>query len=78
MAADIVNLNKARKARSKAGTEQRASENRARFGRSKAERQREETAAEFARRQLAGLKRDRNAKPADGTTGDGDGGENPA
>jgi Spy/CpxP family protein refolding chaperone len=36
--AEIVNLNKARKAKAKAGREAKAVENRAKFGRSKAEK----------------------------------------
>lgn len=38
MPADIVNLNKVRKARERAEKEKRAEENRLKFGRSKAER----------------------------------------
>jgi len=45
--AEIINLNKARKARAKADKAIRAQENRAAFGRSKAERQAD--AAEKAR-----------------------------
>jgi Domain of unknown function (DUF4169) len=39
MTADIVNLNKFRKARDKAEAEKRAEENRIRFGRTKAEKE---------------------------------------
>ena len=42
MTSDIVNLNKIRKARDRAGGKKRAEENRVRFGRTKAEK---ETAA---------------------------------
>ncbi|MFN6956748.1 MAG: DUF4169 family protein [Acetobacteraceae bacterium] len=49
--ADIVNLNKARKARAKAEAAREAAANRAKHGRSKAERAREE--AEAAKRQAA-------------------------
>jgi len=38
MAAEIVNLNKFRKAKERTGKEKRAEENRAKFGRTKAER----------------------------------------
>jgi hypothetical protein len=48
--ADIVNLNRYRKARQQAENEQAAAQNRARHGRTKAERQREESNAERIRR----------------------------
>jgi hypothetical protein len=48
--AEIVNLNRARKRLARDSAEQQASENRARFGRSKAERQRE---ADEAQRKAA-------------------------
>lgn len=56
--AQIVNLNRARKARAKAEAGKQAEANRARFGRSKAERVRE--AEETARRDalLDGAKRE--------------------
>jgi hypothetical protein len=56
--AEIVNLNKARKARAKAEAGQQAEANRAKFGRTKAEKDRE--AAEQARRDalLDGAKRE--------------------
>jgi hypothetical protein len=56
--AEIVNLNKARKAKAKVEAGQRAEANRAKFGRTKAEKDRE--AAEQARREalLDGAKRD--------------------
>ncbi len=41
MSAEIVNLRLARKAKAKAGKLDKAAENRARFGRTKAERERE-------------------------------------
>jgi hypothetical protein len=47
--AEIVNLRRARKARSRAEREHNAAENRARFGRGKAEKAR--TAAETERRE---------------------------
>jgi hypothetical protein len=56
--AEIVNLNKARKARAKIEAGQRAEANRAKFGRTKAEKDRE--AGEQARRDalLDGAKRE--------------------
>lgn len=39
--ADIVNLNRARKAKQRAEAERQAAENRVRFGRTKAEKQRD-------------------------------------
>jgi hypothetical protein len=56
--AEIVNLNKARKAKAKAGAGRQAEANRAKFGRTKAEKDRE--AAEQARRDalLDGAKRE--------------------
>jgi hypothetical protein len=56
--AEIVNLNRARKAKAKAATREEAETNRARFGRTKAERVR--AAAEQARRDalLDGAKRE--------------------
>jgi hypothetical protein len=56
--ADIVNLNRARKARAKAEAGKQAEANRAKFGRTRAERERE--AADKARRDalLDGAKRE--------------------
>ena len=59
MPADLINLNKARKAKARADKENRAQENRAKFGRTKADKQRDETVAEFAKQRLAALKLDR-------------------
>ncbi len=42
MPADIINLNKARKAKDRADDEKRAEENRAKFGRTKIERTKDE------------------------------------
>ncbi len=50
--AEIVNLNRARKAKAKKDRVQTAAENRARFGRTKAERQREEKTSEIEHRKL--------------------------
>jgi hypothetical protein len=54
--AELVNLNKARKARARAA--ERAAENRVRFGRGKAETLAAKLEAERARRELEGKKRD--------------------
>lgn len=52
MSAEIVNLNKFRKARNKAAEDQTAEENRVRFGRTKAEKQADEKARKSAEKQL--------------------------
>jgi hypothetical protein len=70
--ADLINLNKARKAKARADKEGRAQENRAKFGRTKAAKQRDETVAEFAKQRLAALRLDRPKK------GSGHGGSRPA
>jgi hypothetical protein len=56
--ADVVNLNQARKAKAKADDKARATENRAKFGRSKAEKTLEAARAEKLRRDLDGAKRE--------------------
>lgn len=56
--ADVVNLNQARKAKAKADDKARAAENRARFGRTKAEKSLEAARAEKLRRELDGAKRE--------------------
>lgn len=50
--AQIINLNKARKQKSRTDSQKRAAENRVRFGRSKAEKQRAKTEAADAKRKL--------------------------
>lgn len=52
MSAEIVNLNKFRKARDKAAKQQAAEENKIRFGRTKAEKQADEKARKSAEKQL--------------------------
>lgn len=52
-----VNLNKFRKKKRAAETEQAASENRAKFGRTKAEKARDKSAAEELARHVEGHKR---------------------
>lgn len=56
--ADVVNLNQARKAKAKADDKARAVENRARFGRTKAEKSLEAARADKLRRELDGTKRE--------------------
>ncbi len=58
MAADIVNLNKARKAKARVEKDRKAAENRLAFGRSKADRARHEAEAERRRRELDGARRE--------------------
>jgi hypothetical protein len=56
--AKIVNLNKARKKKARAEAEQQAAENRVRFGRTLAEKTRDETAAAESRARLDRLRRE--------------------
>ncbi|MFC4441262.1 DUF4169 family protein [Caulobacter henricii] len=56
--AEILNLNRARKAKAKADGKSQAAENRARFGRSKAEKALEAASADKLRRDLDGAKRE--------------------
>ena len=56
--ADLINLNRARKQRARDAARSRAAENRAAFGRTKAERELERTLAEKARRDLDDKKRE--------------------
>jgi Domain of unknown function (DUF4169) len=57
MSADIVNLRKARKAKARATKEETAQENRVRFGLTKAERERQQSAKDKIERELDGAKR---------------------
>ena len=59
MTGEIVNLRQARKAKKREEKEQQAAANRARFGRSKAERLAEETEQQRRERALAGKKLDK-------------------
>lgn len=54
----VVNLNKARKARAKADKQARADENAVKFGRSRAQREAEDAAAQKARDKIDGHKRE--------------------
>lgn len=56
--AEIINLNRARKARQRAEEQQQAVENRIRFGRTRAEKQREALEKERAERDSDGKKLD--------------------
>jgi Domain of unknown function (DUF4169) len=58
MSADIVNLNRARKAKKRDDAERQADANRAKFGRPKAEREREDAAREIEQKRLDAHKRD--------------------
>ena len=52
MPADLINLRQARKARARADKETQAAENRAKFGRTKAERQTKSATDDLTRRRL--------------------------
>lgn len=56
--ADIVSLSKARKAKARAAKEQLAAENRVKFGRTKAEKERDAALAKLAQKRLDGNKRE--------------------
>ena len=56
--ADIINLNRARKAKDRQQREQDAAANRRKFGRTKAERQRDQQEAERRQRLLDGTRLD--------------------
>jgi hypothetical protein len=58
MAGEIINLNKARKARNKAAKTQEAAQNRAAFGRDKGEKARALSLAEKLKQALDAAKRD--------------------
>ncbi len=57
--AELVNLNRARKAKARTDAEAKAAENRTRFGRTKAERQLDKARAEKAARDIDAGKRER-------------------
>jgi hypothetical protein len=56
--AEIVNLRMARKARARTAAEQKAAENRAKFGRTKAEKAAEQAEVDRKARALDGARRD--------------------
>ena len=74
MTAEIINLNKFRKARDKAEAEMRAEQNRVRYGRSKAEKERSAGEERAKERSLDGAERT-SRRAADDS--DGDGGSDP-
>ncbi|MBN8818322.1 MAG: DUF4169 family protein [Sphingomonas sp.] len=63
--AEIVNLRMARKAKERARAEQQAAENRAKFGRTKAQKAKDRDEAERAARSLDGARRESD-EPRDG------------
>lgn len=65
--ADLINLNKARKAKQRAEAERKAAENRVIFGRTKAQRQADSAAAAAAARRLDALRRE---SPPDAASAD--------
>ncbi len=58
--AEVINFNKARKQRLREQARRQAAENRARFGRSPEQKQREQAEAAEAKRRLDQLKRERS------------------
>lgn len=56
--ADILSLSKARKARARVAKEQTAAENRVKFGRTKAETEREAALGKIAQKRLDDVKRE--------------------
>jgi len=56
--ADILSLSKARKAKARVVKEQTAAENRVKFGRSKADKEREAALEKIAQKRLDDLKRE--------------------
>jgi adenylosuccinate lyase len=62
MSGEIINLNKARKARDKAAKDAQAAQNRAGFGRTKGEKAKAMSIAEKVKQVLDDAKRDRDPK----------------
>jgi hypothetical protein len=62
MSGEIINLNKARKARDKAAKDAKAAQNRASFGRTTGEKAKAMSIAQKARQMLDDAKRDRDPK----------------
>ena len=56
--AEIINLRQQRKSKARTGKDKQAAENRQKFGRTKAEKQKEQKESERAKRLLDGHKRD--------------------
>jgi len=63
---EVINLRQARKAKARAEKEAKAQENRARFGRTRAEKQRDADAAERGARTLEGHRLDKDDGPDGG------------
>jgi hypothetical protein len=61
--ATVINLNKARKQKLRADAEKQATENRVKFGRTKAQKLRDAAEADEASRKLDLLKRERSTDP---------------
>jgi hypothetical protein len=59
----VINLNKARKRKAREAAERQAAENRVRFGRTPAEKQRDAAEIEAARKKLEHLKREDTERP---------------
>jgi len=68
--ADLLNLNKARKRKARAEAEALAAANRVKFGRTKAEKQRDAAAEADSARRLDGVKRERPAIDESSSGGD--------
>ncbi len=62
---DLINLNRARKAKARAADKAGAAANRLAFGRTKAERDQTTRATELERRRLDGAKRDKEETEGD-------------
>lgn len=56
--ADILSLSKVRKAKARVAKEQTAAEDRVKFGRTKAEKERDAALAKLAQKRLDGVKRE--------------------
>ncbi len=67
MSAQIVNLNRARKAKARADKERQAAENRVRFGQTKAERETGAREREIAAARIDGHRRDSGETPEEGS-----------
>jgi vacuolar-type H+-ATPase subunit C/Vma6 len=61
--ADVINLNRFRKNKAREDAERQAEENRVRFGRTKAQKQRDAAEAEEAQRRLERLRREAPEAP---------------
>lgn len=64
---DVINLRQARKRRDKTAASRLAEQNRAKFGRTKAERQAQQAEAERLTRQVDGARRDLSGETENGS-----------